>query len=111
MMVSSASRSAVTDTIAGKRVHRRVDAKSSALPAPTELPAPATPQVALPDEIAALRAVMGADCGAVVSFVGTVRATNHGKTVVRPQLRRVAELLGTDDLHGVVVVEFGLDHR
>jgi molybdopterin synthase catalytic subunit len=30
-----------------------------------------------------LREVQGADCGAVVSFVGTVRETNHGKRVVR----------------------------
>ncbi|HEX9578255.1 MAG TPA: molybdopterin converting factor subunit 1 [Myxococcales bacterium] len=28
-------------------------------------------------------AVGGTDCGAVVSFVGTVRSTNHGKAVVR----------------------------
>jgi molybdopterin synthase catalytic subunit len=32
---------------------------------------------------APLRAVEGTDCGAVVSFVGTVRSTNHGKAVVR----------------------------
>ena len=29
------------------------------------------------------RAVEGTDCGAVVSFVGTVRSTNHGQIVVR----------------------------
>lgn len=32
---------------------------------------------------AALDAVAGSDCGAVVSFVGTVRETSHGKPVVR----------------------------
>lgn len=32
---------------------------------------------------APLRAVAGPDCGAVVSFTGTVRASNHGKAVVR----------------------------
>jgi molybdopterin synthase catalytic subunit len=30
-----------------------------------------------------VRAVEGTDCGAVVSFVGTVRSSNHGKAVVR----------------------------
>src|SRR3989442_9820304 len=39
------------------------------------------PAVVAPE--APLREVAGADCGAVVSFVGTVRATNHGKRVVR----------------------------
>ena len=32
---------------------------------------------------APVHAVEGADCGAVVSFLGTVRSTNRGKTVVR----------------------------
>jgi molybdopterin converting factor subunit 1 len=32
---------------------------------------------------APVREVAGADCGAVVSFTGTVRESNHGKTVVR----------------------------
>ncbi|HUJ27558.1 MAG TPA: molybdopterin converting factor subunit 1 [Myxococcales bacterium] len=32
---------------------------------------------------APVREVEGTDCGAVVSFVGTVRSTNHGQTVVR----------------------------
>lgn len=32
---------------------------------------------------APVRAVEGTDCGAVVSFIGTVRSTNHGKAVVR----------------------------
>jgi molybdopterin converting factor subunit 1 len=32
---------------------------------------------------AAVREVAGPDCGAVVTFVGTVRASNHGKRVVR----------------------------
>src|SRR5262249_9475762 len=32
---------------------------------------------------APLQEVTGTDCGAVVSFVGTVRSTNHGKVVVR----------------------------
>src|SRR5438105_3646747 len=30
-----------------------------------------------------LHAVEGTDCGAVVSFVGTVRSSNHGQAVVR----------------------------
>ena len=32
---------------------------------------------------APVRAVEGTDCGAVVTFLGTVRSTNHGQTVVR----------------------------
>src|SRR5690242_10125532 len=32
---------------------------------------------------APLHAVEGTDCGAVVSFTGTVRSTNHGQTVVK----------------------------
>jgi molybdopterin synthase catalytic subunit len=32
---------------------------------------------------APVHAVEGTDCGAVVSFVGTVRSSNHGKAVVR----------------------------
>jgi molybdopterin synthase catalytic subunit len=35
------------------------------------------------DAEAPLRAVEGTDCGAVVSFVGTVRSSNHGKMVLR----------------------------
>ncbi len=35
------------------------------------------------DAQAPLRAVEGKDCGAVVSFAGTVRSTNHGKQVIR----------------------------
>src|SRR5512140_1588175 len=30
-----------------------------------------------------VHAVEGTDCGAVVSFIGTVRSSNHGKAVVR----------------------------
>jgi molybdopterin synthase catalytic subunit len=39
-----------------------------------------------------LREVVGADCGAVVSFVGTVRATNHGKRVVRLEYEAYPEM-------------------
>jgi len=35
------------------------------------------------DAEAPLRVVTGPDCGAVVSFTGTVRSVSHGKTVVR----------------------------
>ena len=41
---------------------------------------------------APLREVAGADCGAVVSFVGTVRATNHGKRVVRLEYEAYPEM-------------------
>lgn len=44
------------------------------------------------DPEAPLRAVAGADCGAVVGFVGTVRATNHGKAVVRLEYEAYAEM-------------------
>ena len=44
------------------------------------------------DPEAPLHAVAGADCGAVVSFVGTVRATNHGKTVVRLEYEAYPEM-------------------
>ncbi len=36
--------------------------------------------------------VAGADCGAVVSFVGTVRATNQGKRVVRLEYEAYPEM-------------------
>ena len=36
--------------------------------------------------------VAGADCGAVVGFVGTVRATNHGKRVVRLEYEAYPEM-------------------
>jgi MoaE-MoaD fusion protein len=39
-----------------------------------------------------LREVSGADCGAVVSFVGTVRATSHGKRVVRLEYEAYPEM-------------------
>jgi MoaE-MoaD fusion protein len=39
-----------------------------------------------------LREVEGADCGAVVSFVGTVRATNQGKRVVRLEYEAYPEM-------------------
>jgi MoaE-MoaD fusion protein len=44
------------------------------------------------DPEAPLGLVMGADCGAVVSFVGTVRATSHGKLVVRLEYEAYAEM-------------------
>jgi MoaE-MoaD fusion protein len=44
------------------------------------------------DPDAPLREVAGADCGAVVSFVGTVRATNHGKPVVRLEYEAYPEM-------------------
>lgn len=44
------------------------------------------------DPEAPLRAVAGADCGAVVSFVGTVRSTNHGKPVVRLEYEAYPEM-------------------
>ncbi len=44
------------------------------------------------DPGAPLREVAGADCGAVVSFVGTVRATNHGKRVVRLEYEAYPEM-------------------
>jgi MoaE-MoaD fusion protein len=48
---------------------------------------------ALPlDPEAPLREVAGPDCGAVVSFVGTVRATNHGKRVVRLEYEAYPEM-------------------
>jgi molybdopterin synthase catalytic subunit len=48
-----------------------------------------------PEPLAAeapLREVAGADCGAVVSFVGTVRASNHGKAVVRLEYEAYPEM-------------------
>jgi molybdopterin converting factor subunit 1 len=39
-----------------------------------------------------LRAVAGPDCGAVVSFTGTVRETNHGKRVVRLEYEAYPEM-------------------
>ena len=39
-----------------------------------------------------LREVASADCGAVVSFVGTVRATNQGKRVVRLEYEAYPEM-------------------
>ena len=57
------------------------------------------------DAQAPLRAVEGADCGAVVSFAGTVRATNHGKQVTaleyeayEPMALRVFEQIEKDAL-------------
>ncbi len=44
------------------------------------------------DPAAPLREVAGADCGAVVSFVGTVRATNQGKRVVRLEYEAYPEM-------------------
>lgn len=39
-----------------------------------------------------LQEVGGTDCGAVVSFVGTVRSTNHGKIVVRLEYEAYPEM-------------------
>jgi molybdopterin converting factor subunit 1 len=48
---------------------------------------------ALPlDPEAPLREVAGSDCGAVVSFVGTVRATNRSKRVVRLEYEAYPEM-------------------
>jgi molybdopterin synthase catalytic subunit len=44
------------------------------------------------DPGATLREVAGSDCGAVVSFVGTVRETNHGKRVVRLEYEAYPEM-------------------
>ena len=41
---------------------------------------------------APLRAVEGADCGAVVSFTGTVRSSNHGQAVVRLEYEAYPEM-------------------
>jgi MoaE-MoaD fusion protein len=41
---------------------------------------------------APLREVAGADCGAVVSFTGTVRASNQGKAVVRLEYEAYPEM-------------------
>jgi len=41
---------------------------------------------------AALQEVSGTDCGAVVSFVGTVRSSNHGKAVVRLEYEAYPEM-------------------
>ena len=39
-----------------------------------------------------VREVAGADCGAIVTFVGTVRADNHGKRVVRLEYEAYPEM-------------------
>jgi molybdopterin synthase catalytic subunit len=44
------------------------------------------------DAEAPLRSVTGTDCGAVVSFTGTVRSTNHGKSVVRLEYEAYPEM-------------------
>ena len=44
------------------------------------------------DLAAPLHAVEGTDCGAVVSFTGTVRSTNHGQTVVRLEYEAYPEM-------------------
>jgi molybdopterin converting factor subunit 1 len=44
------------------------------------------------DPAAPMRAVAGADCGAVVSFVGTVRETNQAKRVVRLEYEAYPEM-------------------
>ncbi|MGZ6144032.1 MAG: molybdopterin converting factor subunit 1 [Myxococcales bacterium] len=41
---------------------------------------------------APLQEVAGTDCGAVVSFVGTVRSSNHGKAVVRLEYEAYPEM-------------------
>ena len=48
------------------------------------------PGVLSPD--APVREVAAADCGAVVTFVGTVRADNHGKRVVRLEYEAYPEM-------------------
>ena len=48
------------------------------------------PSALSPDD--PVREVAGADCGAVVTFVGTVRATNHGKRVVRLEYEAYPEM-------------------
>jgi len=48
-----------------------------------------------PEPIAAdapLREVAGTDCGAVVTFTGTVRSSNHGKAVVRLEYEAYPEM-------------------
>src|SRR4051812_18615753 len=44
------------------------------------------------DPDAPLREVSGTDCGAVVSFAGTVRSSNHGKAVVRLEYEAYPEM-------------------
>ncbi len=44
------------------------------------------------DPDAPLREVAGTDCGAVVSFTGTVRNSNHGKAVVRLEYEAYPEM-------------------
>jgi molybdopterin converting factor subunit 1 len=44
------------------------------------------------DAQATVNAVAGADAGAIVSFIGTVRGTNHGKEVVRLEYEAYAEM-------------------
>src|ERR1043166_9223917 len=46
----------------------------------------------IPPVAAPLHAVEGTDCGAVVSFTGTVRSTNHGQTVVRLEYEAYPEM-------------------
>ena len=41
---------------------------------------------------APVQAVTGTDCGAVVTFVGTVRSSNHGKAVVRLEYEAYPEM-------------------
>src|ERR1043166_5845145 len=44
------------------------------------------------DVAAPLHAVEGTDCGAVESYTGTVRSTNHGQTVVRLEYEAYPEM-------------------
>jgi molybdopterin converting factor subunit 1 len=44
------------------------------------------------DAAATANAVAGSDAGAIVTFIGTVRATNHGKQVVRLEYEAYAEM-------------------
>lgn len=48
------------------------------------------PEPLSPD--AASQEVAGTDCGAIVSFVGTVRSSNHGKAVVRLEYEAYPEM-------------------
>jgi molybdopterin converting factor subunit 1 len=44
------------------------------------------------DAAAPLQEVTGTDCGAVISFTGTVRSSNHGKAVVRLEYEAYPEM-------------------
>lgn len=60
------------DTIAGKRVHRRVDAKSSALPAPNELP----------DDINARSVTVSSETEGIIAKLDLIEAVDGAVTPV-----------------------------